>query len=82
MSEPSSQKILDDLKTLRDEIKVKIHLAGMEAKDAWANLEAQARDVERDLVATARKTGQDARVQANKIKASLEKLREQIAGRS
>lgn len=28
-----------DLQTLRDEIRVKLHLAGMDAKDAWHELE-------------------------------------------
>lgn len=33
------QKSLESLQTLRDEIRVRIHLAGMEAKDAWNELE-------------------------------------------
>jgi hypothetical protein len=32
-------KISDDLKRLRDEIKLKIHLGSMEAQDEWAELE-------------------------------------------
>ena len=41
------KKGLDLLKTLRDEVKVKLHLAGMEAKDQWAKLEPELSKVER-----------------------------------
>ena len=41
------QKGADLLKTLRDEIKVKLHLGGMEAKDQWAKLEPELWKVER-----------------------------------
>lgn len=33
------QLLSTQLKTLRDEVKVQIHLAGMEAKDVWRKLE-------------------------------------------
>ncbi len=41
------KKGVDLLKTLRDEVKVKLHLAGMEAKDQWAKLEPELSKVER-----------------------------------
>ena len=31
----------EQLKVLRDEIRVKLHLAGMDAKDQWAKLEPE-----------------------------------------
>jgi hypothetical protein len=34
------------LKTLRDEVKVTLHLAGMDAKDRWRQLEPRIADVE------------------------------------
>lgn len=37
---------LDALTELRDEIRVKIHLAGMDAKDAWNRLEPKVHEVE------------------------------------
>lgn len=33
------QKLSDDLKRMRDEIKLKIHLGSMEAQDEWKDLE-------------------------------------------
>jgi hypothetical protein len=41
------QKGAELLKTLRDEIKVKLHLGGMEAKDQWEKLEPELWKVER-----------------------------------
>ncbi|QRN94009.1 hypothetical protein JRI60_33305 [Archangium violaceum] len=38
---------LDRLKTLRDEIRVDIHLASMDAKDKWKELEPVVRDAEK-----------------------------------
>ena len=35
------------MRTLRDEVKVKLHLAGMDAKDQWAKLEPELSKVER-----------------------------------
>ena len=41
------KKGVDLLKTLRDEVKVKLHLAGMDVKDQWARLEPELSKVER-----------------------------------
>ena len=36
---PETQKIVDDLKLARDEVKLRIHLASMETKSQWEGLE-------------------------------------------
>jgi hypothetical protein len=41
------KKGLEALRTLRDEVKVQIHLAGMEAKEHWGKLEPRLEAVER-----------------------------------
>ena len=41
------EKSLGLMRTLRDEIQVKLHLAGMDAKKEWQNLEPKLVDVER-----------------------------------
>lgn len=43
------QQNLGKLKTLRDEIRVDIHLAGMDAKDKWKEMEPKFRDAEKLL---------------------------------
>lgn len=50
---------LDELHTLRDEIRVQLHLAGMEAKDKWnrdlePRLFSMEKDVERDVASVTR----------------------------
>ncbi len=35
------KKTLGDLQTLRDELRVKLHLATMDAKDEWSKLETE-----------------------------------------
>ena len=37
---------LEDLKQMRDEIRVKLHLAGQEAKDKWRELEPKLEELE------------------------------------
>lgn len=41
------QKSIDLMKTLRDEVRVSLHLAGMEAKTRWSRLESNLVEVER-----------------------------------
>ena len=40
---------LDDAKKLRDEIKLKIHLGGMEARKRWQQYEPQLQKVEQEI---------------------------------
>ena len=39
---PDTQKIIDDLKLARDEVKLRIHLASMDAQSQWEDLETLA----------------------------------------
>jgi hypothetical protein len=36
---PDTQKLIDDLKLARDEVRLRIHLASMEAQSQWDELE-------------------------------------------
>jgi hypothetical protein len=40
---------LDELRGLRDEIVLKVHLAGMDAKSAWEELEPRLEKLEKEL---------------------------------
>ena len=63
------EKSLNLLRTLRDEVRVQVHLAGMEAKERWGDLEPridtvlqsahEATDSSRDTVAEAVKLIRD-----------------------
>ncbi len=60
-------KNLERLQTLRDEVRVKLHLAGMEAKDRWNELEPHLADAER----TAQQIGE---VSRDALAQAVEKL--------
>lgn len=45
--EHQMQDLADELKRLRDEIRVKLHLAGLEARDRWNELEPSMGQVEK-----------------------------------
>lgn len=56
------QRGLDELRRLRDEIRVDMHLAGMDAKDKWRDLEPRILDAEnmaKDISEASRKAVQD-----------------------
>ena len=44
MTDLDPQKTLVRLEALRDEVRLKLHLAGMELKDEWARIEPEVRD--------------------------------------
>jgi hypothetical protein len=68
------KKGLEHLKTLRDEVRVRLHLAGMDAKDEWNKLEPHLLDVEqsaRDATEASRKAVGDAVEKLKKLRDSL-----------
>ena len=50
------RKTADLLKTMRDEIKVKLHLAGQEAKDRWQKIEPEIEKVGQEIAKTSKTT--------------------------
>ena len=68
------QKSLGLMRTLRDEVRVKLHLAGMDVKDEWNALEPHVAEVERAAseLSKATRTAVDGAVKRlSKIRASL-----------
>jgi len=67
----------DKLQTLRDEVRVKLHLAGMDARDEFDKIEAQLptlqRDMQTSMSAQLQTTIDDVIRQLEKLRASLEK---------
>jgi hypothetical protein len=60
---------LHEVRALRDEIKVQVHLGSLEARDAFADLEHKIRDVEREV----KQRGEAAR---DELKARLQDVRD------
>ena len=68
------EKGLSQLQTLRDEIRVKLHLGGMDVKDEWNKIEPYVLDAEKKAseVSEATKTAvQDAVGKLKKLRSSL-----------
>jgi hypothetical protein len=68
------KKNLAQLQTLRDEVRVRLHLANMELKDQWNKLEPHLLDVEKkaiDATEASRTMISDAVKKLEKFRASL-----------
>lgn len=60
-----------ELKTLRDEINLKVHLASMDLRDEWAKLEPQADKAWRELNEATAEAAQDLKARIQKLRAQL-----------
>jgi hypothetical protein len=68
------EKGLSQLQTLRDEIRVKLHLGGMDVKDEWNKLEPYVLDVEKkasDITEATREALDEALGKLKKLRSSL-----------
>jgi len=65
------EKGVTRLQTLRDEVRVRLHLAGMDLKDQWKKLEPQLEEVEKK----AEEASDEARAVLAEAMKKLEKLR-------
>jgi len=68
------KKSLSDLQTLRDEVRVRLHLASMDLKDQWNRLEPYIADVEQkaaEATEASRTLISEAKKRLEKFRASL-----------
>lgn len=82
MAEPMKDefdKTLADLRSLRDEIKVKVHLASMDVKDTWSKkLEPRMRELEQRANSAADKTWTELKDAAQDLRTRFKKLRDEL----
>lgn len=55
----SDVSFVDNLRRLADQIRLELHLAGMEAKDGWEKLEPRLRELERKVEAAGGRIADD-----------------------
>lgn len=67
-----------DLRRLADEVRVKLHLAGMELKEKWKELEPELDAVEKDLTAAGAKVEQFVSPKLDAMAAGLRKFAEDV----
>jgi hypothetical protein len=69
---------LDAIRQLRDELKVKVHLAQLDAKDRWQELETQFEDLERRVTGQGNLVGATAQL-ARDLKQSFLDFRDRLS---
>ena len=79
MNEPK-RDLTQDLRRLADEIRVKIHLASMDAKSAWASLEPKVTEFERKVDRATKSAADDLDSLAAVLHKELESLRARVFG--
>ncbi len=74
------EEALSDLRTLRDEVRLKLHLAGMDAKDAFHKLEPRLSEVEREIAKGGDSVAGAVRGTVDELRASFRRLRDELKG--
>lgn len=81
--EPGLEREVDTLRTLRDELRVQLNLAGKEARDlfesaekAWQKLEGRLRRIEHESKHELSGVGEAARALAREIRDAYKRIRE------
>jgi hypothetical protein len=69
----------EEVRRLADEVRVKMHLAGMELKDKWKALEPQLQDVEQKLKAGGERAGGVITTQVDAIAAGLRQFADELS---
>ena len=76
------EELAEDLRQNRDELRVQLHLAGAEAKDAWADLEkkwdrfeAKAAVLRKEAASAGRDIGEATKLLGGEIKEGYKRLR-------
>ena len=72
------EAVRDDLKGVADEIRVKLHLAEMDAKDAWSELQPKLENYEKRIEGVSKEVVHELRGIGEDLKSELEKLRKRI----
>lgn len=76
----SKHKMLEQLRTAADEFRVKMHLAGMDAKSAWEKLEPKLHEFERRVEGAADTIGDELVSAGEELKADLDRLTKKVSG--
>jgi ElaB/YqjD/DUF883 family membrane-anchored ribosome-binding protein len=69
----------NDLRRTADEIRVKLHLAGMDAKDAWEELQPKLADFEKRFDSKADEVGDELKALGGEIKRRLQNIKNKLS---
>ncbi|MCB9562532.1 MAG: hypothetical protein H6708_19175 [Kofleriaceae bacterium] len=71
-------RIASDVRRMVDEVRVKVHLAGMDARDAWTKLEPQLARFEAQASKATSEVSAELQAMGTELKQQLEKLRDRV----
>lgn len=69
---------MQDLRQMADEIRVQLHLGGMEAKDAWAKLEPKLRAFEQKFDRATEDAADDLEELADVLRKEMQKIKARL----
>jgi hypothetical protein len=69
----------DDVRRIADELEVKIHLAGMDARDRWRDLKPRLLEIEKSIAVASKRAGDAVERELAAVGAALRHLRDDIA---
>lgn len=72
------REIRDELEKLADEIRLKLHLAGMDARNTWSKIEPKLHDFEQRAEQTTERIGQELRDLGTDLRKRMRKLRSEL----
>ncbi|MEO6419764.1 MAG: hypothetical protein ABIP39_10175 [Polyangiaceae bacterium] len=73
------ESLLTELQALRDDVRVRIHLGELEAKEAWNDLEPRIDRLEREMKSAATDAMLKLTEAAKELRGSLRALRERLS---
>ena len=76
--ESKLNRTLEDLRSLRDEIRLNIHLASMDAKAVWKDLEKQVEDADRRAEAAGQKASREITESVRKLRGAVKAFRDRL----
>jgi transposase len=73
-------RTIEDLRSLRDEVRLNIHLAGMDAKSGWQKLEQQIEDADRRATEAGKKASHEVAESLRKLRGAVKAFRDRLQG--
>jgi len=70
--------IWDEVRQIADELELKIHLAGMDARDQWRALKPKITDIEQRIASSSEQAGQAITKELTAMGDALRKLRDEV----
>jgi len=69
----------DDVRRMADELELKIHLAGMEARDRWHELQPRLAKIEQSIARAGTRTSEAVEEELASIAAAVKRLRDDLS---